>query len=206
MSNLRDVLRNHRLMLVTFGNLLMSLTFSGAVTTFFPIYADQLLISQAAIGTMFAFRALISTLGRLPNGIISRALGSQSVMLSALLLETIVMLSIAHTGTPVMLTALLALEGLAFGAYLVSGQTYLADNTEIENRGAAMGVYSTASSLGGAIAPLVLGLVANAYGVRLVFTVTGVILAVGLVLLIAGTILVSRLSATASLSAESVES
>ncbi len=206
MSNIRGVLSNHNLMLVTFGNMLMSLTFVGAVTTYFPIYADQLLISQAAIGTMFAIRALVSTLGRLPNGIISRALGSQSVMLSALLLETIVMLAIAHTGNAVMLTTLLALEGLAFGAYLVSGQTYLADNTEVENRGAAMGVYSTASSIGGTVAPLMLGLVANAFGVHVVFTVTGVVLAVGLLLLVIGTIVVSRSSAAATLSAESVES
>ncbi len=205
MKNVREILRNRSLMLVTFGNMLMSLTFVGGITTFFPIYADQLFISQAAIGTMFAVRALVSTLGRLPNGIVSRLFGNQSVMLSALLLDTVVMLSIAHTRNTVMLTGLLALEGLAFGAYLVSGQTYVADNTEVENRGAAIGVYSTASSLGGTVAPLILGLVASAYSVRLVFTVTGVVLAVGLLLSVAGAIVVSRSSAAASLTTESAE-
>ncbi len=205
MTNVRGIMRNRRLMLVTFGNMLMSLTFAGGVSTFFPIYANELLISQAAIGVMFAVRALVSTLGRLPNGIISRALGSQSVMLSALLLDTIVMLAIAHTSSIVFLTILLAVEGLAFGAYLVSGQTFVADNTEIQNRGAAIGVYSTASSIGSSVAPLVLGLVANAYGVRLVFTVTGAVLGVGLIISIAASILLARLNAS-NLSAETAES
>ena len=192
MGNIRGILRERNLMLVTFGNLLMSLAFAGGVTTFFPIYANELLISQAAIGTMFAIRALVSTLGRLPNGIISRAFGNQSVMLSALFLDTAVMFSIGHTRNPTLLTVLLAIEGLAFGAYLVSGQTYVADHTSFENRGAAIGVYSTASSLGSTIAPLVLGIVASAYGVRLVFSVTGTVLAVGLLISIAANIALLR--------------
>ena len=205
MRNIRGVLHNRDLMLVTFGNMLMSLTFAAGIATFFPIFANELLISQATIGTMFAIRALVSTLGRLPNGIVSRVLGSRSVMLSALFLETIVMLSIAHTDSPTMLTVLLALEGLAFGAYLVSGQTYLADNTEVENRGAAVGVYSTASSLGASVAPLILGLVANAYGVRVVFTVTGFVLAAGFILSVAAAILLAR-SGSSSLPTETAES
>jgi MFS family permease len=204
-GNIRGILSQRNLMLVTFGNMLMSLAFAGGVTTFFPIYANELLISQAAIGTMFAIRALISTLGRLPNGIISRLFGNQSVMLSALLLDTLVMFSIGHTRNPTLLTVLLAVEGLAYGAYLVSGQTYVADHTSVDNRGAAVGVYSLASSIGGTVAPLVLGLVAAAYGVRLVFTVTGVIMAIGLLLSIAGNIVLFRTNDT-SFSAETVES
>jgi len=37
----------------------------------------------------------------------------------------------------------LAAEGLAFGAYLVAGQTYIAEHTTRETRGAAIGVYAT---------------------------------------------------------------
>jgi MFS family permease len=205
MRNVRGILGQHDLMLVTFGNMLMSLAFAGGVTTFFPIYADKLFISQAAIGSMFAIRALVSTLGRLPNGMISRLLGNQSVMLSALLLDTLVMFSIGHTSNPTLLTLLLAIEGLAFGAYLVSGQTYVADHTSFENRGAAVGVYSTASSLGSTIAPLVLGFIASAYGVRLVFTVTGAVLALGLLFSFVGYLVLARTQAQA-LAPESADS
>lgn len=205
LGNIRGILGQRDLMLVTFGNMLMSLAFAGGITTFFPIYADELLISQAAIGSMFAIRALVSTLGRLPNGMISRLLGNQAVMLSALLLDTLVMFSIGHTGNPTLLTLLLGVEGLAFGAYLVSGQTYVADHTSFENRGAAVGVYSTASSLGSTIAPLVLGFIASAYGVRLVFTVTGAVLALGLLFSVAGYLFLAR-THTHALTRESADS
>jgi MFS family permease len=205
LGNVRGILGQHDLMLVTFGNMLMSIAFAGGVTTFFPIYADELLISQAAIGSMFALRALVSTFGRVPNGMISRMLGSQPVMLCALLIDTLVMFSIGHTANPTLLTLLLAVEGLAFGAYLVSGQTYVADHTSFENRGAAVGVYSTASSLGSTIAPFVLGFVASAYGVRLVFTVTGAVLALGVLFSIVGYLVLARSQAQA-LAPESADS
>ena len=192
LRNVREVLAHRSLMLVSFGNLLVSLTFAGAITTFFPIYGVQVSLTQAAIGTIFAVRALVSTLGRLPNGIISRYFGHQAVMLAALGLDAIVMFWMAHVTDVRLLTVLVAIEGLAFGAYLVSGQTYVADRTAVENRGAAVGVYSTASSIGGTAGPLALGIIAGTLGVARVFTATGITLAVGFALFLAATLALRR--------------
>lgn len=185
-GRIRTIVANPDLLLVTFGNMLISLTFAGAVTTFFPVYGREIALTQAAIGMMFAVRATVSTLGRFPNGMISRALGSWSVMIGALVLNIVAMFGIASTQSPWLLTALLAAEGLAFGAYLVAGQTYLADHTEPAVRGTAVGFYSMAGSIGGAFAPLLLGLVADRWGVAQVFVVTGWTLTGGLLLSLAG--------------------
>jgi MFS family permease len=187
-SGLREVVGRKSIMLVSFGNLLMSLTFIGAITTFFPIYGDSLFLTQATIGTMFALRAFVSTLGRFPNGIIARFFGSQVVMLGALGLEAMVMFGIAASSSTTALMIFIALDGLAFGAYLVAGQTFLAENTEVEMRGAAVGVYATASGLGGTVGALALGLIANRWGVASVYPVTGVILVVGFFVCLAGMI------------------
>jgi MFS family permease len=178
-KNIGLLLRQPQLLLVTFGNMLVSLTFAGAVTTFFPLYGRELAITPAAIGSMFAMRALVSTMGRVPNGMISRIFGNQAVMLSALLLNAVAMFGIAFSSDSRLLTIWLAVEGLAFGGYLVAGQTFVADNTEPENRGTAIGVYATASSLGGALSPLILGLIATRWGVETVFVVTGWVLLFG---------------------------
>ncbi|HET8627085.1 MAG TPA: hypothetical protein VFL91_06685, partial [Thermomicrobiales bacterium] len=45
------------LLLVSFGNLLVGLTFAGAVTTFFPLYGRAVGLSEATIGALFAARA-----------------------------------------------------------------------------------------------------------------------------------------------------
>lgn len=185
-DRLRLIAGEPDLLLVTFGNMLISLTFAGAVTTFFPVYGREIALTQATIGVMFAVRATVSTLGRFPNGMISRALGSWSVMIGALAINVVAMFGIAATQSPWLLTALLAAEGLAFGAYLVAGQTYVADHTAPEIRGTAVGFYSMAASVGGALAPLLLGLVADRWGVGHVFLVTGWALTAGLLLSLVG--------------------
>jgi MFS family permease len=94
------------------------------------------------------------------------------------------------------LAVLLALEGLAYGAYLVAGQTWVADHTTAAGRGAAVGLYASLGSLGGIIAPLAFGLLGERYGVDAVFIVNGWVMLVGLVLATAATILVARSEVT----------
>lgn len=191
-GGMRQVLRQRDLLVVSFGNLLMGVSFSGAIATFFPIYGDHVMISEAAIGTMFAIRALVSAASRFPNSMVARRVGSRPVLLVALFVEACVMFGIATTGQRALLTILLAAEGLAFGAYLVAGQTYLAERTTRETRGAAIGVYSTATNLGGTAAPVLLGLIAGRWGIAAVFTVAGCALAAGFAVCAAGMLLIFR--------------
>jgi len=196
LSNMRAILHQRELLVVSLGNLMMGVSFSGAIATFFPIYGNQGTLTQATIGTMFAIRALISAAGRFPNSMIARRFGSTPVLLAALFIEVVVMLGIATTRRFVPLTLLLTAEGIAFGAYLVAGQTYIAEHTTRETRGAAVGVYSTASNLGGTVAPLLLGVIAGAWGVASVFTVTGCALAVGFVACAVGLLVLPRRGAS----------
>ena len=164
----------------------MSWTFNGAISTFFPLYGDALGLSAATIGALFALRALVSAFGRLPNGLLARALGNQAVMLAALVLDALAMLALAFAHQTWLLAVLLICEGLAFGAYLVSGQTFVADRTTVENRGTAVGLYAMAGSIGGIAAPAGLGAVAARWGLAATFGTTGALLAVGIVVIMAG--------------------
>lgn len=187
-----QLLRQPDLVVVTFGYMLINLTFAGAISTFFPLYAEGLLISQATIASMFAIRAIVSTLGRLPNSLISRKFGTWSVILGALILNIVAMFGMALSQNYNLLIVFLAIEGLAYGAYMVAGQTYVADHTTVDNRGTAMGIYATAAAGSGALAPLALGLVANAWGIEQVFTVTAWLLVAGLIVALAGVLSLKR--------------
>lgn len=191
-AGLARVAHNRQLLIVSLGNMLVSVAFVGAIATFFPIYGKDLLITQAAIGTMFAVRGLVSTLGRVPNGIVARILGNRAVMLSALGLEILVMFGIWATESVLWLTVLLALEGLAFGGYLVASQTYIADNIESDVRGAAIGLNATASAIGSTLAPVALGVVASTWGVRTIFPVTGAVLIAGFTVILISTLAEGR--------------
>lgn len=192
LAGLRTVARHRGLLLVNLGALLMSVTFGGAIATFFPLYATELLLTQATISTMFAVRGLVSTAGRIPNGIVARVLGNQAVMLGAVFVEMLVMFAIWTTQDVVWLTLILAVEGLAFGAYMVSSQTYLVEQTTPDVRGAAIGVNTTAGGLGTTLAPLLLGLVAAQWGVAVIFPITGAFLVAGFVTLSAGMLALRR--------------
>ncbi len=178
-SHVGVLLRRLDLTLVCGGNLLTNSTFAGAITTFVPLYASDAGISEATIGTLFAIRAFVSAAGRIPNSIVSRRFGSLPILQGALVIQVVVLFGISQTTSTFWLAVLLALDGLAFGGYLVAGQTWIADRTEPENRGAAVGLYSAASSIGAIVAPLALGAVAEIWGVQAVFAAHGTVLVLG---------------------------
>lgn len=193
--SLRGILamaRRPDLALACLGTLLMSWTFNGAISTFFPIYGDALGLSAATIGALFALRALVSAFGRIPNGMLARLLGNQSVMLGALVIDAASMLALAFAHQTWLLALLLVCEGLAFGAYLVSGQTFVADRSTVDNRGTAVGLYAMAGSIGGTAAPAILGPVADSWGLPATFGTTSALIAVGIVVIMAGMALTGR--------------
>ena len=169
------------LILVNSVTLLVNVTFIGAIATFFPIYGSELMLSQTAIGAMFATRALVSTLGRVPAALVCRRMGTRTVLSGVLFVELIVVVGIWQASELLFLTALLALDGLAYGAYLVASQTAVAEAVEAQDRGAAMGLNEMAVGIGGTLAPVSLGAIASSIGVRAVFPVTGGVLLIGFV-------------------------
>ncbi len=198
LSGVRLMIRQPDLRLVAFGNLLLGMTFTGILSTFFPLYGKELFLTQAAIGSMFVVRSFVSAAGRIANSLLVRRVGSLSVMVVALLFIDVAVFGIGATTRPGVMTTFLALEGLAYGGFMVAGLTYVANHTTEANRGAAGGVYAMASALGGSIAPWILGLVAEQWGVRSVFFVTGATLAVGLLIFASGVAALKRAPAPVS--------
>ncbi|BCS53606.1 MFS transporter [Geobacter sp. SVR] len=198
LSGARLMLGRPDLRLVAFGNLLLGMTFTGILSTFVPLYGKELLLTQAAIGSMFVTRSLVSAAGRLANSLLVRRAGSMSVMVVALFFIDVAVFGIGTTTRPGVMAACLALEGLAYGGFMVAGLTYVANHTTAVNRGAAGGVYAMASALGGCIAPWILGIVAEQWGVRSVFFVAGATLAVGLAIFAAQAAALQKIPGPAS--------
>jgi MFS family permease len=86
----------------------------------------------------------------------------------------------AQTDAPFLLGLLLLTEGIAFGTFLTSGQAFVAEFSTPATRGTAVGVYGTAGSLGSTLSPVVLGVIAEIWGVSTVFRVTGALIMIGL--------------------------
>jgi MFS family permease len=173
-------LRDPNLLAASLGNLITSITFTGAVTNFFPVYVSQLGATLPAINTMFSGRAFTSTLARLPTGVLTNRVSSWLVIASALALAVGSVFMMSQTTSIPLLALLLVLEGVAFGAFLTAGHAFIAQHSTIMTRGTSIGVYATAGSMGSTFSPILLGIVADVFGVRAVFLVCGVLGAVAL--------------------------
>jgi MFS family permease len=180
----RAMAGNSQILAVSWGGLLMFLVFGGLVITFFPIYAHGLGISQATLGFMLAVRALASTLARLPGGALATKLPGQWILLAAMVIAAVFAFVLPQLKDPALLTGLLLSEGVAYGLYLTIGQTLITEYADEASRGAALGMYSTATSIGGSLLPFFLGVVADLSGLTTIFYLTGGLLALGIIFMI----------------------
>ena len=174
--------RHPAMVMACVANIAMTLSMTGAIFTYFPVYARGVGISTVAIGSLFAWRSIASASGRIPMGPLSSRLPAHWTLAAVLVVESAIDLAISRTASPLVLTALLILEGIGFGVFLVSGQMAVAATAAQTNRGAAVGLFWMAGSIGDFFGPIALGFIAQERGLVAVFQTVAVSVIVGAVL------------------------
>jgi MFS family permease len=179
------LVRQPAMVMACAANIAMTLSMTGAIFTYFPVYARGVGISTVTIGALFAWRSIASAAGRVPMGPLSARLPAHWTLAGVLVVEAAINLMISRTASPLVLTMLLILEGIGFGVFLVSAQTAVASAAGRTNRGAAVGLFWMAGSLGDLFGPIALGVIAQELGLVAVFQTVAVAVLVG-ALLVAG--------------------
>jgi MFS family permease len=87
-------------------------------------------------------------------------------MVFGLLISALTIFSVSMSEGLIMVSILLGIQGISYGIYLTSGNVYVAMNSEEENRGTAMAVYSMFGNVSGIINPVVLRFIAETLGPR----------------------------------------
>jgi MFS transporter, DHA1 family, multidrug resistance protein len=187
--------RHPAMVMACVANIAMTLSMTGAIFTYFPVYARGVGISTVAIGSLFAWRSIASASGRIPMGPLSSRLPPHWTLAAVLAVEAAIDLSISRTASPLALTALLILEGIGFGVFLVSGQMAVAATAAQTNRGAAVGLFWMAGSIGDFFGPIALGFIAQERGLVAVFQTVAVAVIVGAVLVAGLGMMAARRSA-----------
>lgn len=184
LAKLALLVKEPSILAASLGNMLISVVLEGAIFNFFPLYTASLSVSEATIGSMFSLRALMSTSSRLPTGALTTRFPGRRLMVVALVLAMTMVLSISFITVPAVLGIVLAGEGIAFGMFLASGHTVVAEHSTESNRGTATGIYNTVGSMGVALGPFALGPVADFWGLDTVFWLTGVLVFLGIVVIL----------------------
>jgi MFS family permease len=136
-----------------------------AVTLFFPVYGANIGFDEAQVGIGLTSRGLASTIVRLPVGALTRHVKALNLMLLGLAFSAAMVFSVSGSTTLVLVTALMGLQGVAYGIYLTSGNVYVSEEAPEELRGTAMAVYSMFGNVSGVVNPLLLGVIAEGIGV-----------------------------------------
>lgn len=177
----RHLLRNPSLLAGSIGNLAVQASFSAAVFSFFPILAASLGATPAAISSMFSARAFGSAAARLPTGMLITKVSTWLIISLALVGTLAAMTGMALSTALGVLAVLLVVEGIAYGVYLTAGQAFVAEHSSPTTRGSSIGVYTTAGSAGSTLGPIALGVLADLFGLTVVFWVTAVIVLIALI-------------------------
>ncbi len=177
---LLTLIRDPAVLAACLASLLYSAAVDGAMFSFFPLYAATFALGQTAIGGMLSLRSVFSTLVRLPAGALIGRFTSWGLLAAALALTTATLAAMAFVSSPAVLALFMAGEGIAFGVYLTASNTALVEVTAEGRRGAASGLFVMATSFGAALHPMIMGPVADRWGLSTIFWLTAVLLLVGL--------------------------
>jgi len=169
----REAILNPRVFAAGLSNFVNTLTYS-ALITFFPLYGVFLGLTSSQIGLCFTIRGLVSTAVRFPAGAVSREKTAFKLMVIGLAVSAVMLFLLAISTSLILLLLILAIIGVAYGVFLTTGNVYVTQEATPEHRGAAMGVYSSFGNVSNVVSPLILGGIAQIWGLEATFKVTAI--------------------------------
>jgi len=180
----RELVGNPRILAAGVANFFNSMIFS-TLMIFFPLYGSSIGLNESRVGMGLTVRGLASTVTRIPVGMAMPRLGLLNMMAFGLATSAALIFTIPAFETLILLSVILGLQGVSYGIYLTSANTYVTEVAPEGKEGASMGVFSTFANISGIISPIVLGAVAEAWGIETTFKASSALAAVGLVILLA---------------------
>jgi FSR family fosmidomycin resistance protein-like MFS transporter len=169
LKDLRDLLKNQTLVMISLGSAFRAMT-QSALLTFLPLYlARQMGYPPKWVGLcMFALQAAGFAVTPMA-GHLSDRLGRQRIIVSSMAMTMVVLLGMAFAGRSSAFVLLVALLGFFLFSVRSVLQAWLLDATPARQAGTGIGIMFGSQALGAAIGPLSGGILADHYGLNVVF-------------------------------------
>ena len=168
-AGLKDLFRSRSLVLLSTGSAFRTMT-QSALLTFLPLYlANQMGYSPFWVGMcLFALQAAGFAAAPIA-GHLSDRMGRKQILVSSMLATAVVLTAMAVSGGSPLFVALVAVLGFFLYATRPVIQAWLLEATPKNMGGSSIGVLFGAQALGGAIGPLLGGMVADRFGLLAAF-------------------------------------
>jgi len=173
----RDLLRRRGLISAYCAVFAQYFTFGGVVTLL-PLYVRNLGMEAFHVGIMLAAFAVMFIILQFPVGSLSDRVGRLAPTAAGLSLGIIALVLMPRMASFPLLVAVMAVYGVAYGIIFPSISAMVADQTALEERGMATGIFHALLTAGVAIGAPVMGWAGGALGVQM-----GLILSAGIMVL-----------------------
>jgi PPP family 3-phenylpropionic acid transporter len=170
---------------------LISWAASYAINSYFSIYLEQIGAPATLIGIAWAVGACVEVPLMLLFPVLSRRYGIERLILVGALSLVVRAVLLTTLRDPLLVTATMALHGVAFALLTVGGVAFVAGHTVRGTAATAQGVLTATSySLATVIGPTIAGICASFVSLPVVFAIAGAVSVVGAVTL--GRVLLGR--------------
>jgi MFS family permease len=169
MDGLRELLANRALILLSTGSIFRSMTQTGLLT-FLPVYlAHDMGYSPFWVGAcLFALQAAGFAAAPVA-GHLSDRVGRKNIAISSMACTALVLFAMAVSGGSALFVGLVAVLGFFLYALRPVVQAWMLETTPRNMGGSSIGILFGAQALGGAVGPLLAGMVADRYGLLATF-------------------------------------
>ncbi len=170
---LGPLLEYRQLLLISIATVLV-MAGQGVISPVLPLFAAKFGVGSAAIGLTLSSFALARLLLNIPLGLLSDRYGRRLLLVSGPLVTGIGMVGSGFAVGIVDLLAWRFVAGAGSAMYMTGAQIYLTDISNPTNRARFIGTNQGALLLGVSVGPAVGGVLAEFWGLRAPFIVTGV--------------------------------
>jgi len=161
--------------LVSFSLQMMNV---GIFQSLFPVYLRSTdVFSTSDIGSFITIAAAAQLLVTLPNGYLVDLYGRKSTLVPGLVVLAGACWLLAGAGDYGTVLVMVIAYGVGEAACMGAAQAYAMDLAPEHRRGSFLGVWSLISSVGGAVAPLLVGLLGQQLGFGSAFVGVGAVMA-----------------------------
>ena len=156
----------------------------GVFGSLFPLYAkDAIGLSTDLIGQLLGLAGIAGVLVSFPNGMLSDRYGRKKSLVPGLLLLSLSVYTLAQMGGYGGLLLVTLIYGLGEGMSMSTSEVSAMDLAPEKGRGTFLGIWSVSRNVGGLLAPVLVGLLAQGFGMPASFMAIGGLLVVGALLL-----------------------
>ena len=156
----------------------------GLLLPVMPLYARSFEISFGLVGVVLAAQGVGKVVGDVPAGMMVRRWGHKNTMLLGGILSVIGAFGLIGSRNLGEVFLCQFLAGLGEGCWNISRHAFMADLIQVEKRGRSIALLGGIGRIGACVGPVLGGVIAGAFGLRIPFMLYGFLGLVGLVVVL----------------------